>query len=108
MKSGRWKPNATNGSTSQRSRRPQGGLASRPTLAGVPYLEPDQHVLVADSDDEFAQAIARLLREPLVANTLARNARTLVERRFTWLAVAERYAALYAGLVPSRAVEVAA
>jgi len=83
-------------------------VASRPTLAGVPYVEPDQHVLVADSDDEFADAIARLLREPLVANTLARNARSLIERHFTWAAVAERYEALYAGLAASRAVEVAA
>jgi glycosyltransferase involved in cell wall biosynthesis len=83
-------------------------VASGPTLAGVPYVEPGQHVLVADSDDDFAEAIARLLREPLVANTLARNARTLIERRFTWAAVAERYEALYAGLTPSRAMEVAA
>jgi glycosyltransferase involved in cell wall biosynthesis len=83
-------------------------VASGPTLAGVPYVEPGQHVLVADSDDDFAEAIARLLCEPLVANTLARNARTLIERRFTWAAVAERYEALYAGLAPSRAMEVAA
>jgi glycosyltransferase involved in cell wall biosynthesis len=83
-------------------------VASRPTVAGIPYVEAGQHVLVADGDDEFAETIVRLLREPLVANTLARSARTLIERRFTWAAVAERYEAIYAGLAPSRAMEVAA
>jgi len=83
-------------------------VASGPTLSGMPDVVPGHHVLAADSDAEFADAVVRLLREPLVANTLARNARALVERRFTWHTVAERYEALYARLRPARAVEAAA
>src|SRR5437879_1284027 len=66
-------------------------VASHATLSGLPGVVAGQHVLGAESDEEFARAVRRLLREPLLANTLARNARQLVERRFTWRTVAERY-----------------
>jgi glycosyltransferase involved in cell wall biosynthesis len=83
-------------------------VASGPTLAGLPEVLPGHHLLAADSDDEFARAIGLLLGEPIVANTIARNARDLVERRFTWRTVAERYQALYARVEPARAEEAAA
>jgi glycosyltransferase involved in cell wall biosynthesis len=83
-------------------------VVSRPTLSGLPGVIAGQHVLSAESDEEFASAIRRLLREPLLANTLARNARQLVERRFTWRTVAERYEALYARLAPAPAVQATA
>jgi len=35
------------------------------------------------------------MREPVVANTIARNARELVEQSLTWRAVAERYDDVY-------------
>jgi glycosyltransferase involved in cell wall biosynthesis len=83
-------------------------VASGPTLSGLPGVVAGQHVLSAESDEEFASAIRRVLREPLLANTLARNARQLVERRFTWRAVAERYETLYARLAPAPAVRASA
>src|SRR6267143_406275 len=83
-------------------------VASRPTLSGLPGVVAGEHVLSAESDEEFANAIRRLLREPLLANTLARNARQLVERRFTWRTVAERYETLYARLAPAPAVQATA
>ena len=83
-------------------------VASHATLSGLPGVVAGQHVLSAESDEEFASAIRRLLREPLLANTLARTARQLVERRFTWRTVAERYETLYARLAPAPAVQVTA
>jgi glycosyltransferase involved in cell wall biosynthesis len=65
-------------------------------------------VIAADGDEEFARAIALLLGAPRLANTVARNARDLIERRYTWRAVAARYEALYARLAPMRAAEAAA
>ena len=83
-------------------------VTSRASLSGLPDVLPGHHVLTAESDDEFADAIRLLMHEPVVANTIARNARDLVERRFTWRTVAQRYEALYARLRPARAVEAAA
>jgi glycosyltransferase involved in cell wall biosynthesis len=83
-------------------------VASRAALAAIPEALPGHHALVADGDEPFADAIGRLLHERVVANTIARNARELVERRLTWRTVAERYEALYARLAPARALEAAA
>ena len=83
-------------------------VASSATLAAMPDAVPGQHVLAAETDDEFARAIALLLRAPRLANTLARNARELIERGHTWHAVAERYEALYARLAPALTAEAAA
>jgi glycosyltransferase involved in cell wall biosynthesis len=83
-------------------------VASCATLAGMRELVAGHHVLAADGDEEFALAILRVLREPRLANTLARAARELVERRFTWRASVQRYEALYARMAPARAVEAVA
>src|SRR5262249_57688162 len=80
-------------------------IASGSTLVAMPDAVAGQHVLAAESDEEFARAIALILRTPSLATTLARSARDLVERRYTWHAVAERYEALYTGLVTSPARE---
>lgn len=82
-------------------------VASPASLSGLADVLPGHHVLAAETDAEIADAVTRLLREPIVANTIAHNARDLVERRYTWPTVARRYEALYARLSPARA-EVAA
>lgn len=43
-----------------------------------------EHLLVADTPETFAAAVARLLREPATASRLARAARQLVEDRYDW------------------------
>jgi polysaccharide biosynthesis protein PslH len=83
-------------------------VASPATFEGMAEVIPGQHVLAADGDEQFAQAVVRVLRNPQIANALARNARELVERRFTWRAVAQRYEALYTRLAAVRAVEAVA
>jgi glycosyltransferase involved in cell wall biosynthesis len=82
-------------------------LASRASLSGLDEVLPGHHALTAETDAEFADAAALLIREPLIATTIARNARDLVERRFTWRAVAERWEALYARLAPVAAEQAA-
>jgi sugar transferase (PEP-CTERM/EpsH1 system associated) len=43
-----------------------------------------QDVLVADAASDFAEAVVTLLRDTPLADRLARQARRLVEERFTW------------------------
>jgi glycosyltransferase involved in cell wall biosynthesis len=56
---------------------------------------PGHHAHTAETDEEFAQAAVALMREPGAAGVMARNARDLVERRYTWRTVAERYEDVY-------------
>jgi len=66
-------------------------VATSRSLSGLADVVPGDHLLHADSDDEIAAAVQRLLREPALADRLAENARQLVEQRYTWTAVAARY-----------------
>lgn len=70
-------------------------VAASCALSGLTEVRPGHHVLTAQSDDEFAEAALALLREPGAAGAMARNARDLVEQRYTWRTVAERYEAVY-------------
>jgi polysaccharide biosynthesis protein PslH len=47
-------------------------------------VENGRHLLVADSPQEFAQATLRLLTDPAYANTLARNGRELIEKKYDY------------------------
>jgi glycosyltransferase involved in cell wall biosynthesis len=51
---------------------------------GLPHVQPDRHLLVADQPPEFAAATVRLLREPALRGTLATAARELAERHYDW------------------------
>ena len=42
------------------------------------------HALIRSTDQEIADATLELLRDPKRASELARNARKLVEERYTW------------------------
>ena len=77
-------------------------------LSGFEHVLADQHVLVAEDDAETAAAATRLLREPVVAATLAVHARHLVERRYTWASVARSYESLWDRVTTPRPVAVAA
>ena len=50
-------------------------------------VESNQHLLIADSPEPFAEATIRLLREPTLRRRLARNALRLVGERYDWPAV---------------------
>ncbi|HEY7517785.1 MAG TPA: glycosyltransferase, partial [Methylomirabilota bacterium] len=70
-------------------------VASAASLSRLDAVEPGHHVLAADGDADVADAVALLMREPVVASTLARNARALVERARGWRTVTQRYEAVY-------------
>jgi glycosyltransferase involved in cell wall biosynthesis len=69
-------------------------VATSRSLSGLDDLVPGTHLLHADSDEEIAAAVQRLLNEPALADHLAGNARRLVEQRYTWEAVTARYEAV--------------
>jgi glycosyltransferase involved in cell wall biosynthesis len=82
-------------------------VASAASLSRLDDVVAGHHVLAAESDADFADAVSLLLRQPIVANTLARNARALVERDHAWAAVARQYDALYQRLGRRRAEQAA-
>jgi glycosyltransferase involved in cell wall biosynthesis len=61
-------------------------------------LEPGRHALVADTPDEFAAATLRVLEDAELADALAREARALVEARYSQRVTGPMLAALYARL----------
>lgn len=62
------------------------GIPVVSTRVGVEGIDavPGEHLLVADSPGEFAQAVIRLLKDPGEAARLSRAARQLVEARYDW------------------------
>ncbi|MCW5880698.1 MAG: glycosyltransferase [Anaerolineae bacterium] len=59
------------------------------TSKGVEGLEAEheRHLLIADTAEDFAQAVVRLLREPGLRDRLAGEAYQLIERKYNWDAV---------------------
>ena len=74
-------------------------VGSPASLSRLDAVVPGHHVLSADSDADFVDAVSLLMREPVVAHTIARNARELVERSLNWRAVTQRYDDVYRRIV---------
>lgn len=66
------------------------GLPVVSTTAGAAGIaaEHERHLLIADTPEAFANAVAHLLHHPEQAASLARNARLLVEAHYDWPAIA--------------------
>ena len=77
------------------------GKAIVSTEAGIHGLELErgQDVMVTDSAEEMARAIARLLDHPEERQALERHARETAERVYGWDAIAEKQAELYRSLL---------
>lgn len=56
-------------------------VATRVSAQG---LQADEHLLVADDAESFAQAVVSLLQSPALRARLAEQARRLVEQHYTW------------------------
>ena len=50
---------------------------------GLPVIN-GEHLLLADTAEDFARASVRLLQDPALRNRLRRNARSFVERGYRW------------------------
>jgi glycosyltransferase involved in cell wall biosynthesis len=51
---------------------------------GLPHLEAGKHLLIADSPQDFASAVIRVLHDSALRNRLADAARDLFERAYDW------------------------
>jgi len=83
-------------------------IAAARTLSGLTHILPGHHLLVADTDAQMADAALLVLREPVVAATLAANARQVIERSYTWSAVARAYTAVWSRAADAAPTAVAA
>jgi len=63
-------------------------------LEGIDAV-PDQDVLVADTVEDFANAVVRLLQEPELRTRLAENGRRLAENRYDWRVVLRKMDEVY-------------
>jgi glycosyltransferase involved in cell wall biosynthesis len=61
-----------------------------------------EHLLVADTAEDFARASVSLLQDPELRNRLRRNARSLVERSYRWDDCVNAQLHLYEGLSVKR------
>lgn len=59
-------------------------------------VEDGKTIVIADTPDAFAQAIVKVLAEPVWADTIGQQGRQLVESRYDWAAVAKTLMAVYA------------
>ncbi len=57
--------------------------------------QPGRDVLIADSPDDFAAAVVRLLGDASLAESLRRNGRRLAEERYDWRAIGRRLDDVY-------------
>jgi glycosyltransferase involved in cell wall biosynthesis len=77
------------------------GKAIVSTEAGINGLDLERgvDVIVADTAEEMARAITRLLDSPEERQALERKARAKAEQRFGWDAIAEEQKRLYLSLI---------
>ena len=81
------------------------GKAVVSTPAGINGLDlqPGRDVIVARTAEEMARAIAGLIENPNLRQSLEREARCTVERDFDWDTIAERQKELYSRLTAAQA-----
>jgi glycosyltransferase involved in cell wall biosynthesis len=83
--------------------------------AGVPVVSsgaavrgikgyPGRHFLVAESAEDFADAVLRVLRDPELGGRLAAQGRALVEERYSWDRSAAEYLSVLESAISSRMV----
>ncbi|MEI8134010.1 MAG: glycosyltransferase [bacterium] len=68
--------------------------------SGVDGVINHQHLIVCDTDVEFAEAAISLLGDSPEQHRLARNARNLIEQRYTWDTIFAVLDELIGGIIP--------
>jgi|LSQX01.1.fsa_nt_gb glycosyltransferase involved in cell wall biosynthesis len=61
-------------------------------------VESGKHLMIADTEAEFARAIIEILNNPQLADDLGANGRRLVCEKYSWERVGDRLLSLYNGL----------
>jgi glycosyltransferase involved in cell wall biosynthesis len=78
------------------------------TTIGAEGIEvhPGEDILIADSAQTFAEAVIRVLREPLLAQRLAQNGRQTATKEYNWRVVYPAWDSVYDGLSCTESAEV--
>lgn len=76
-------------------------VSTRIGAEGIGLVDGDSACL-ADTPEEFARAVERLLDDPALRHQLGRRARQLAERHYGWTAIGERLLTSYASLLRSQ------
>jgi sugar transferase (PEP-CTERM/EpsH1 system associated) len=61
-----------------------------------------EHLLIADSPEQFAEKSVKLLNDPILYQRISTNARHLVETRYDWDTIASKLMSVYTELVGQR------
>jgi glycosyltransferase involved in cell wall biosynthesis len=69
-------------------------VATSRSLSGTPLID-GRHALLADDDAKFVDSVARLLTDPVLRDSLAREARSKVEAEYSWNSIAAGYERVY-------------
>ncbi len=64
-----------------------------------------ENILIADNPAQFASETVRLLRDPTLRARLAANARRLVEEKYNWRSIGDRFSSLVESVASRRGVE---
>lgn len=66
---------------------------------GLPLVEPERHLLVADDPQHFADATVRLLKHPELRRSIAHEARLLAEENYDWRSLGDQQEAVLRKIV---------
>lgn len=69
-------------------------VATSRSLSGTPLID-GRHALLADDDAKFVDSVARLLTDPVLRDSLSREARSKVEAEYSWNSIAAGYERVY-------------
>jgi glycosyltransferase involved in cell wall biosynthesis len=83
-------------------------VGSPRSLSGLADAVPGQHLLVADDDEAFSDAVVAVLEDSALGDRLAHEARALVERAYGWPVIARRWEVVLARVAAGQPAEAAA
>jgi glycosyltransferase involved in cell wall biosynthesis len=78
-------------------------VATSRSLSGTPLID-GRHVLIADDDARFAEAVVRLLSDPELCKLLSRETRRLAESEYSWDSITSAFEGLYREILSRRDV----
>ena len=67
-------------------------VASSLAVEALPEVIPGQHLIVADEEEQFADALIHLLQDQTLCRILGRKARDCVKEHYSWEVMAARFA----------------
>lgn len=78
-------------------------VATPRSLSGTPLID-GQHAMIADDDLSFGDAVVRLLSDSALRQSLAREARRLAEKEYSWDSITSAFEELYREILARRVV----